>query len=56
MFEEVAEFEEFKEFKELEEFGEFGEFEEFEGSDIGADVAAGATKTSLRRGTEVTWF
>ena len=47
MFEEVAEFEEFKEFK---------EFEEFEGSDIGADVAAGATKTSLRRGSEVTWF
>ena len=50
MFEEVAEFKEFREFK------EFGEFEEFEEMDIGADVAAGATKTSLRRGTEVTWF
>ena len=47
MFEEVAEFEEFVEFR---------EFEEFEERDIGADVAAGATKTSLRRGTEVTWF
>ena len=47
MFEEVAEFKEFKEFE---------EFEEFEERDIGADVAAGATKTSLRRGTEVTWF
>ena len=47
MFEEVAELEEFREFK---------EFEEFEERDIGADVAAGATKTSLRRGTEVTWF
>ena len=46
MFEEMAEFEEFKELK------EFGEFEE---SDVGADVATGATKTSLRRGTEVTW-
>ena len=53
MFEEAAEFEEFKEFKEFEEFGGFEEFEE---RDIGADVAAGATKTSLRRGTEVTWF
>ena len=50
MFGDVAEFEELEEFKELKEF------EEFEGSDIGADVAAGATKTSLRRGTEVTWF
>ena len=53
MFEEAAELKEFKEFK---EFKELKEFEEFEGSDIGADVAAGATKTSLRRGTEVTWF
>ena len=46
----MAEFEEFEEFKELKEF------EEFEGSDIGADEADGATKISLRRGTEVTWF
>ena len=46
MFEEAAEFEEFK------DFGELGEFVEF----VGTDIAAGATKTSLRRGTEVTWF